>query len=96
MTVPFESGIDLKVAIFTESILDIWPAPIPTVLFLSANKIALLLTCLTTFHPNSNPSNSSFVGFLFDTTLQSEIDMQTSSASCNNHPPSRERSEGLL
>jgi hypothetical protein len=56
-------------AIFVESILLGWPAPIPSVDLFFAKTIALDLTCLQTFQVKKMSSKISSLGFILDTTL---------------------------
>ena len=52
-TEPFTLLLPLSIAIFNDSILDVCPAPIPTVVLFFASTMALLFACATTFHANS-------------------------------------------
>ena len=61
MTAPFTSSPASPAfitAMRVESIRDIWPAPMPIVIRPFASTMALLLTCLQTFHAKSMSSSS--------------------------------------
>src|SRR3989338_6034738 len=62
---PLESPLDFIMAMTIESTLDIWPAPIPTVLVACDRTIAFDLTCFAIFHPKSKDAISSFLGLFF-------------------------------
>ncbi len=68
---PFARSPALSAAIFTETTLDIWPAPTPTVLVPWQRTMAFDFTCLATTQPKRSDSISSFVGFVLVTTLRS-------------------------
>ena len=74
-------------AIITESTLDIWPAPTPTVLVPWQRTIALDLTCFATTHPNRSDFNSSAEGLSFVTNFRSDSVIRTRSLSCTKMPP---------
>src|SRR4030042_6761426 len=60
----------LRLAIITESTLDIWPAPIPAALVPQDKIIALDLTCLATFPAKIRLSSWLLVGFILVTTFR--------------------------
>jgi len=89
---PFALSPAFRIAIITESTLDIWPAPIPTVFVPCDKTIALLLTNLTTFHPKNIDAISCSEGLVSVTILRSLRETLPVSASCTNIPPGMRKS----
>ena len=86
--VPFTSSPAsraLMTAILVESILDIWPAPMPMVRPSLASIMALLFTCLQTLHAKRRSSSSLSFGPRFVTVLRSEA--LSLSSVWSNTPP---------
>jgi hypothetical protein len=86
-TVPFVGRWAFITAILAESTRLICPAPTPTVRSLRTYTMALDLTCLQTFQPNSRASISSEVGGRFVTTLRSAACSTCRSRLCRSRPP---------
>ena len=64
-------SMDFVLNVPTESMRDIWPAPMPTAMRFLTSTMAFDLTCLATRHANSMSSNCLGVGFFVVAILRS-------------------------